>query len=71
MEPSQRIEVNQKGFCADHFKQMYDAGNRLGLALMTHTYMKETIKRLGDIANQAREAAASEAGKGVFKRFGG
>ena len=31
MEPSQRIEVNQKGFCAQHFKQLYDAGNRLGL----------------------------------------
>ena len=71
MEPSQRIEVNQKGFCAGHFKQMYDAGNRLGLALITHTYMKETMKRLGDIASQARDAAASEAGKPIFKRLGG
>jgi hypothetical protein len=71
MEPSQRIEVNQKGFCAGHFKQMYDAGNRLGLALITHTYMKETMKRLGDIGARARDAAASEAGKPIFKRFGG
>ena len=46
MEPSQRIEVNKKGFCPGHFKMMYDAGNRLGLALMTHTYMKETVKGL-------------------------
>ena len=71
MEPSQRIEVNQKGFCTEHFKQMYDAGNRLGLALITHTYMKETMKRLSNIAAQAREAAASEAGKPIFKRLGG
>lgn len=71
MEPSQRVEVNQKGFCAAHFKQMYDAGNRLGLALMTHTYMKESSKRLRDIAERAREAAALEVGKSVFKRLGG
>ena len=71
MEPSQRVEVNEKGFCAVHFKRMYDVGNRLGLALMTHTYMKQTAKRLSDIASQARQAAADETGKPIFKRFGG
>ena len=71
MEPSQRIEVNQKGFCAAHFKRMYDVGNRLGLALMTHTYMKQTTKRLGDIAVQVKQAASVEAGKPIFKRLGG
>lgn len=70
MEPSQRIEVNKKGFCAQHFKQMYDAGNRLGLALITHTYMKETIKALRENAEQARQAADEEAGKPFFKRMG-
>ncbi len=71
MEPSQRIEVNKKGFCPGHFKMMYDAGNRLGLALMTHTYMKETIKALKDNADRARSAAASDSGVALFKRFGG
>ena len=71
MEPSQRIEVNKKGFCADHFKLMYDAGNRLGLALMTHTYMKESMKALKENAQRARDAAAAEAGKPIFKRIGG
>lgn len=70
MEPSQRVEVNQKGFCADHFKLMYDAGNRLGLALMTHTYMKQTMQVLRENAKRAREAAAAEAGKPIFKRLG-
>ena len=46
MEPAQRIEVNRKGFCAQHFRLLYDAGNRLGLALMAHSYLKETITRL-------------------------
>ena len=66
MEPSQRIEVNNKGFCAGHFKQMYDAGNRLGLALMTHTYMQQTIGRLEEIASQtfdSSDAAAEDESK--------
>ena len=71
MEPSQRVEVNKKGFCASHFKMMYDAGNRLGLALITHTYMNETIVALKKNAERAREAAAAEAGKPIFKRLGG
>ena len=28
MEPDQRIEVNQKGFCPRHFKQLYDAAGK-------------------------------------------
>ena len=70
MEPDQRIEVNQKGFCPRHFKQLYDAGNRLGLGLMTHTYMKETIRSLKNHADQIKHAAAEEAGKPIFKRIG-
>ncbi len=60
MEPSQRIEVNEKGFCGRHFKLMFDAGNRLGLALMTHTYLKHTIQRL--------EAGETPVRGGLFKR---
>lgn len=71
MEPSQRIEVNQKGFCAGHFKMMYDAGNRLGLALMTQTYMRESVKQLRQNAEKARAQAAEEAGKPLLKRIGG
>ena len=52
MEPSTRIEVNQKGFCSTHFHQLYDAQNRLGLALMAHTYMKETMQVIDQSAAQ-------------------
>lgn len=70
MEPDQRIEVNRKGFCIRHFKQLYDAGNRLGLGLMTHTHMKETIRSLKEHAVRMKEAAAEEADKPVYKRIG-
>ena len=46
MEPAVRMEVNEKGFCGAHFRMLYEAGNRLGLALMAHTHLKETIKKL-------------------------
>lgn len=71
MEPSQRIEVNQKGFCARHFKQMYDAGNRLGLALMTQTYLRETARTLRKNAETARAQAGEAAGKPLLWRIGG
>ena len=69
MEPSQRIEVNEKGFCGRHFKLMFDAGNRLGLALMTHTYMKNTVTRLEALMKRAQDAAGE--GRPVFKRIVG
>jgi len=46
MEPDTRVEVNAKGFCSRHFSQMFVMKNRLGLSLMTHTHLKETMKGL-------------------------
>lgn len=71
MEPSTRVEVNQKGFCQKHFQMMFDSGNRLGLALLCHTYLKETMQKLDKDAQVAREAAAGEAGKSLLARMGG
>ena len=53
MEPSTRVEVNQKGFCQRHFQMMFDSGNRLGLALMTHTHLQEVIASLQGILSGA------------------
>ncbi|MBQ6374370.1 MAG: ABC transporter substrate-binding protein [Clostridia bacterium] len=69
MEPDQRIEVNRKGFCSRHFKQMYEAGNRLGLALMTHTHLKETIRSLREDVRLLNEATADEAARSVVARL--
>ena len=70
MEPDRRVEVNEKGFCPRHFKRMFDAGNRLGLALMTDTYMKRTIERMSKVVKDAAAAGESEARKPLFSRLG-
>ena len=45
MEPENRIETNETGFCAKHFKQMYDTrANRLGLGLILHTHLTNRIR---------------------------
>lgn len=46
MAPETRVEVNEHGFCPLHFHKLYDQKNRLGLALMTHTYMRETVRQM-------------------------
>ena len=62
MEPDTRIEVNKTGFCPPHFQLLYNEKNRLGLALITHTHLKETIdrfKKLADIAVNNRSKGFS------------
>ena len=46
IEPAVRVEVNEKGFCREHLKMLYDAGNRLSLALMADTHLAECIRRM-------------------------
>lgn len=58
MEPAVRIEVNKKGFCGRHFKLMLGNSNRLGVALMAHTYLKETMARLGEAKMAVNQAPA-------------
>jgi len=67
MEPSTRVEVNKKGFCQNHFRQMFDAGNRLGLALIADTYMRDTIALLADDAKKR----ASQPGKSRIAKIAG
>ena len=41
-----REETNKLGFCGDHYEQLYNHGNRLGLAMMMHTHLVEFKKNL-------------------------
>jgi hypothetical protein len=59
MEPATRVEVNKKGFCLRHNRLMFEGDNKLGLALITHTYMKDTIKAL---AEGVRKSGADKRG---------
>jgi len=45
MDPATRVQVNEKGFCNRHFAMMLPMQNRLGLALITHTYLKNVMAR--------------------------
>ena len=63
MEPSRRVEVNERGFCARHLHLMFGNGNRLGLALMAHTHLKETMGKLEEINKTALSCAGDDARK--------
>lgn len=41
MEPDTREITNEKGFCRRHLPMLFDKGNRLGLALVLETHVKE------------------------------
>lgn len=66
MEPENRIETNESGFCAKHFAMMYDTrANRLGLGLIIHTHMNEQNKRIEKLAKSVPDSDAG-AKKGFF-----
>ncbi len=45
MEPDVRVQVNKRGFCATHHRQLLAQNNRLGHALLTDSHMKELLKK--------------------------
>lgn len=63
MEPDTRVEVNAKGFCPEHYRLLLQQkSSKLGLALMTHTHLKETIRAVEadmDAIGRALEGADS------------
>ena len=46
MVPEMRVQVNDAGFCRAHFPMLLAGGNRLGLALITHTHLGELRRKL-------------------------
>lgn len=67
MEPENRIETNETGFCAKHFKQMYDTrANRLGLGLILHTHLHEQNQKLDRMVHGAAAQNAEPAKKSFF-----
>lgn len=57
MAPEMRVEVNRIGFCAKHFDLLYRGSNRLGLGLMTQTYLAERSKRFAAARRKLEKAA--------------
>lgn len=46
MDDNCRALVNKYGFCAAHFKKLYEGDNKLGLALQAHTRLKFLEKQM-------------------------
>lgn len=55
MEQDVRDVTNEKGFCTEHYKMMYDAQNRLGLALMVSTHMAAIENKMTELVKGARQ----------------
>lgn len=52
MEPDTRIQVNAKGFCQTHHRQLYARQNRLGHALMIQSHMDEMRDKLNALFDE-------------------
>ncbi len=46
MEPDVRIQTNKEGFCFTHYKKMLNRRNRLSVALMMESHLKEIEKKV-------------------------
>ncbi len=69
MEPDTRIQVNGKGFCTHHASMMFAEKNRLGIALLMHSHLVETEKKLKAILQAAKKAADDGADTPAISRF--
>ena len=47
MAPEIRAQVNETGYCPRHFELLFQGENKLGLALQTHTHLRELMNQLG------------------------
>ena len=61
MDEDIRDKTNEAGFCKEHLDKLYAVQNRLGLALLLHTHLKELQK----IINTPVETKVSS---GLFKK---
>ena len=58
MVPEMRVQVNDSGFCPAHFPMLLEGGNRLGLALITHTHVGELRRKLERRLGSGKSGAA-------------
>lgn len=49
MEEDIREQTDAAGFCREHYKKLYDYGNRLGMALILSTHIKKKNKELAEV----------------------
>lgn len=59
MEPDHREESNEKGYCRRHLEMMFESPNKLSLALILYTHLKEVRNKITEL---------SRGKKGLFKK---
>jgi hypothetical protein len=64
MVPEMRVQVNEVGFCPQHYRMLLDGGNRLGLSLITHTHIQDFRARMKPL----EERSAAGGGKRTTTR---
>ena len=57
MEDDIRLTTDKIGFCAHHMQMMYDYENRLGLALILDTHMKNMIENIELLQKKGRKSS--------------
>ena len=60
MEPSARVKVNKRGFCADHLKKLFVGGNKLGLSLQVNTRSEFILDEITEFKNGAAAKKLSQ-----------
>ncbi|MBE7056722.1 MAG: ABC transporter substrate-binding protein [Ruminococcaceae bacterium] len=56
MQPENRIETNDKGFCRKHFQMLLDSrANRLGLGLVIDTYIEKQSEHMVKLAKKPED----------------
>ncbi len=63
MEDDIRLTTDKIGFCAHHMQMMYDFENRLGLALILDTHMKNMIQNIEVLQKKGRKPSG-----GIFNK---
>ena len=66
MEEDVRSQTDKLGFCKEHYRQMFNGGNRLGLALMLETHIKKINRDMEELLYQ--ELASLENKKKLFAK---
>ncbi len=66
MEEDVREEMDKVGFCKDHYRRMFFAGNRLGTALILETHMKKINSQIGNLLDE--ELKGAEEKRSFFKK---
>ncbi len=71
MEPDTRIATNKEGFCGKHFAQMFAMQQKLPLALMTHTHLRDVMTSLDDHEKELIKAMEQEKKKNGLQKAAG